>query len=48
MACALEWFPRPFQKASVMIEQDFAPVDLRALLWGHKGIYFGGILTIKE
>lgn len=37
MACVLEWFPRPFQKASVMVEQDLASVDLLALLWGHKG-----------
>lgn len=29
MARTLEWFPRPFQKASVMVKQDLAPVDLR-------------------
>lgn len=36
MARILEWFPRPFQKASVMVEQDMSPVFLRALLWGYK------------
>lgn len=39
MAGALEWFPLPFQKASVMVEQDLAPVDLRALLWGYKSSF---------
>lgn len=36
MARILEWFPRPFQKASVMAEQHISPVDLRALLWGYR------------
>lgn len=36
VARILDWFPRPFLKASVTIEQDLAPVDLRALLWGYK------------
>lgn len=32
MAGILEWFPHPFLKASVTVEQDLAPVDVRALL----------------
>lgn len=31
----LEWFPRPFPKASTMVEQDLSTLDLRALLWGY-------------
>lgn len=29
----LEWFPRLFTKASIMVEQDLAPVDLLIFLW---------------
>lgn len=35
LAQILEWFPRPFTKASTMVEQDLSTSDLRALLWGH-------------
>lgn len=31
----LEWFPRPFTKASTMVEQDLSTPDLCALLWGY-------------
>lgn len=31
----LEWFPRPFPKASTSVEQDLSHFDLQALLWGY-------------
>lgn len=36
LARVLEWFPCPFSKASLMVEQDRSLVDLRTLLWVHR------------
>lgn len=45
----LEWFPRPFTKLSIMVEQDLSPLDLRAPLWGYSqnlpGLHSSSLLT---